>query len=96
MQRGVLTNTRLFLLTGALLAASIVPADDAAFPSYKPSSRAAPMDIRTNAYGASHSAPDALKIDDVAPAFTLPLAQGGKVSLSEVAPAAIVFYRGHW
>jgi hypothetical protein len=75
-------------------------AEDAPYPAYKPASRApAPMDIRTNAYGASRSAPDALQIGDLAPHFNLPRAGGGAVSIVEKyesGPLVLIFYRGHW
>jgi hypothetical protein len=83
-----------------LILPALPNAAEEVFPRYKPSSRSpAPMDIRTNAYGASRSAPDALEIGDVAPDFTLPRAGGGTVSLSRArtaGPVAIIFYRGHW
>jgi hypothetical protein len=89
-----LLATLLLLITGPLRAAEDV------YPRYKPSSRSPqPLDIRTNAYGASRSAPDALKIGERAPDFTLPRADGGIVSLAEArraGPVVIVFYRGHW
>jgi len=69
-------------------------------PRYKPSSRSPePLDIRTNSYGASRSAPAALEIGDRVPDFTLPRAGGGTVSLEgalQRGPVAIIFYRGHW
>lgn len=74
--------------------------DGTAVPRYKPSSRSpAPLDIRTNAYGASRFAPGALELGDVAPDFTVPRAGGGTVALSEArrnGPVALIFYRGHW
>jgi len=92
---------RIYLWLGLiflLLPAALNAADDA-FPRYKPASRTEPMDIRTNAYGASRSAPNALKIGDLAPDFKLPRAGGGSVSLTaarQSGPVAIIFYRGHW
>ena len=69
-------------------------------PRYKPSSRSPePLDIRTNTYGASRSAPGAVEIGDRVPDFTLPRAGGGTVSLKGAlkrGPVAIIFYRGHW
>ena len=45
------------------------------FPRYKPFSRApAPLDIRTNTYGASRTAPNALGVGDTVPDFTVPRA----------------------
>jgi hypothetical protein len=82
-----------------LLSASIHAAEDP-FPRYKPASRSPePIDIRSNAYGASRSAPEALEIGDVAPDFLLPRAGGGTVSLTEAlerGPVTLIFYRGHW
>ena len=79
------------------LAASAVVND---VPRYKPASRAPePMDITTNRYGGSRSAPNALEIGDTAPDFDLPRAGGGRVSLADLrrnGPVAIIFYRGHW
>ena len=69
-------------------------------PRYKPFSRApSPLDIRTNSYGASRTAPNALEIGDTVPDFTVPRAGGGKVSLADArrsGPVALIFYRGHW
>ncbi len=71
-----------------------------AFPRYKPSSRSAePMDIRTNAYGASRDAPNAIGVGDVVPDFTLARAGGGFVELESIrarGPVTLIFYRGHW
>ncbi len=86
------------LLVACLLAGAAVAED--AFPRYKPSSRSPePLDIRTNAYGASRDAPEALRIGDEVPDFVVPRAGGGEVSLAELrddGPVAIIFYRGHW
>ncbi len=75
-------------------------AEDESFPRYKPSSRSAePVDIRTNAYGASRDAPAALNIGERVADFSVPRAGGGVVSLRETrdeGPVAIIFYRGHW
>lgn len=80
------------------LAPALATASD--YPRYKPASRSPePLDIRTNAYGASRSAPDALRIGDRAPDFTVPRAGGGIVSLAEAretGPVVVIFYRGHW
>ena len=73
---------------------------DEAVPRYKPASRApTPIDIRTNGYGASRSAPAALGIGDTAPDFLIGRAGGGRVSLKELrtqGDVALIFYRGHW
>ena len=75
-------------------------AEESAYPRYKPSSRSPEaLDIRSNAYGASRSAPDALGIGDRVPDFSVPRAGGGMVSLSRMlaaGPVALIFYRGHW
>ena len=69
-------------------------------PLYKPSSRAAePIDIRSNAYGGSSLAPDAMSIGEIAPDFRLPISGGDEYVLSDAVkdgPVAIIFYRGHW
>jgi len=69
-------------------------------PLYKPSSRSPePIDILSNAYGASRDAPAALELGDTAPDFRLRRAGGGEVSLQSArntGPVAIIFYRGHW
>ena len=79
---------------------NVAGAEDDLFPRYKPSSRSAePIDIRTNAYGASRNAPAALNIGERVADFIVPRAGGGFVSLSEArekGPVAIIFYRGHW
>ena len=57
------------------------------------------MDIRTNRYGASADAPEALEIDDRVPDFEVPQAGGGTVSLASLradGAVVIIFYRGHW
>jgi hypothetical protein len=97
----ILGGLLLIVLPAAIIAeapeATATPTDH---PRYKPSSRSPePMDIRTNAYGASRSAPDALEIGDTAPDFTLPRAGGGALSLADLrgsGPVALIFYRGHW
>jgi hypothetical protein len=82
------------------LNAGVATAADEQFPRYKPYSKApAPVDIRTNRYGATRSAPLALGIGDTVPDFTLPRAGGGEGSLTEAlrdGPVALIFYRGHW
>ena len=69
-------------------------------PRYKPSSRSPePLDIRTNAYGHSESAPTALGIGDIAPDFQVlsPLEETiDSRGLRAKGPLVIVFYRGHW
>jgi len=69
-------------------------------PFYKPSSRAPEtIDILSNPYGASRSAPDALAIGDVAPNFSAPKVGGGTVSLRQLkrhGDTVLIFYRGHW
>lgn len=70
------------------------------FPRYKPGSRApGPIDIRSNRYGASRSAPEALSIGDLAQDFSAPKVGGGLVSLRQLrkqGDVVIIFYRGHW
>lgn len=92
----ILANT----LVCALLAGSSVIADDGTIPRYKPSARSPePIDIRTDLYGASNKAPDALGIGDRVPDFVVPRAGGGSVSLGQAranGPVVIIFYRGHW
>lgn len=92
-------------VAGALICLSLVTmlaagAEDELFPRYKPSSRSAePVDIRTNAYGASRDAPAALSIGERVADFVVPRAGGGVVSLGdarEKGGVAIIFYRGHW
>ena len=74
--------------------------NNSAYPTYKPASRSPePIDIRRNAYGASRSAPDALKIGERAPDFTVPRAGGGSLALESArsqGDVVIIFYRGHW
>jgi hypothetical protein len=80
--------------------ASLVSAETDQAPRYKPSSRSPQaQDIRSNAYGASRSAPDALEIGDQVTDFSAAMPGGGLVSLRAArrqGPVAIVFYRGHW
>lgn len=72
----------------------------AQYPRYKPSSRSPEaLDIRTDAYGASRDAPDALGIGALVPDFTVPRAGGGSIVLSDAlaqGPVVLIFYRGHW
>lgn len=83
-----------------ILSTTGIQAAEEAYPRYKPASRAPePIDIRTNAYGASRSAPDAVEIGDRAPEFKVQRAGGGTVSLSDAlakGTVALIFYRGHW
>ena len=78
----------------------ITSAADQLVPRYKPSSRSPePLDITTNAYGASRNAPAALGVGAQVPDFVVPRAGGGSLSLSAArasGPVAIIFYRGHW
>ncbi len=91
-----------FLAAGLALstASAVLSAAEDPYPRYKPSTRSPePIDIRTNAYGASRSAPNALEIGARAPDFTVPRAGGGTVSLRDAhqdGPVVIIFYRGHW
>ena len=75
-------------------------AADGLVPRYKPSSRSPePLDITTDAYGASRNAPAALGLGAHVPDFVVPRAGGGSISLSAAradGPVAIIFYRGHW
>ena len=77
-----------------------VPVSADTGPRYKPSSRSpAPIDILTNAYGASDAAPHALGIGEAAPDFAAPRAGGGLVNtrtLRADGELVLVFYRGHW
>lgn len=74
-------------------------APDAA-PHYKPSSRSPEaLDITTNAYGFSRTAPNALELGQNVTDFVLPRAGGGTTSLADArdqGPVVIIFYRGHW
>lgn|GEM_PF-3121102 len=94
-----LTNAYVAAIIVVVMCASNVYAE-AAFPAYKPSSRSPQaIDIRTNAYGASRTAPNALGVGDTAPDFVVPRAGGGEVdlrALRQKGPVAIIFYRGHW
>ena len=72
---------------------------NAEVPMYKPSSRwPVPLDITSNDYGRSASAPEALEIGDVAPDFTVE-GPDGSIALADLrarGPVALIFYRGHW
>lgn len=84
----------------SVLCSSAVAERGEAIPKYKPSSRSPQaLDIRSNAYGASASAPDALSIGALAPAFSVPRAGGGTLQFPAEAAGdhtVLVFYRGHW
>lgn len=93
------------LLTGLVgsigwLSPSLGFTDDRHVPKYKPSGRSPEaLNILSNAYGGSRSAPDALQIADRVPDFLLPKAGGGQVSLKTLrtaGPVVLIFYRGHW
>jgi hypothetical protein len=91
------------LLTATLLAfiwQSFSYADEGQIPRYKPSSRSPEaLDIRTNSYGASRSAPDAIGVGEQVVDFSAAKAGGGLVSLRQKrqqGDVAIIFYRGHW
>lgn len=85
---------------GLFVLTSFCHAADEQIPRYKPSSRSPQaLDIRTNSYGASRSAPDAIGVAEQVPDFSLAKAGGGLVSLRQKrqqGPVAIIFYRGHW
>ena len=91
---------RTALLLGLTIIAINASAEQPAGPKYKPSSRSPqPLDITTNEYGYSRTAPDALSVGDVAPEFPAPSPTGNAVSLASArqhGPVAIIFYRGHW
>jgi hypothetical protein len=92
----------LALLTAVGLSSTLVSVAEmnAPYPVYKPASRAPePIDIRSNTYGASRSAPDALRIGERVPDFTVPRVGGGNLALESVraqGDVVIIFYRGHW
>ena len=95
MVRGMLAG--LVLLMTAVVGAET---QHAPYPKYKPSSRApAALDIRTNAYGYSRSAPGALQIGETVPDFVADTSPGGVFALANAraaGPVVIIFYRGHW
>ena len=105
---GIMDNKRLLMLwLGLCLMVPIcfsfsVSASEPgeSFPRYKPASRApVAIDIRSNRYGASRSAPDALEIGDIAEDFSAPRVGGGIVSLGQLrsqGDVVLIFYRGHW
>lgn len=90
----------LSILFFCLLQPNAGAVEEDVYPRYKPSSGASEaLDIRSNAYGASRDAPNALGIADVVPDFEIPKVGGGSVSLKNLrkkGPVAIIFYRGHW
>ena len=96
--RHVTVLALILLFPGAGMADSTASAD--LTPRYKPSSRAPEaLDITTNAYGYSRTAPGALGIGDQPAQFVLPRAGGGDVSLADklaAGPVVLIFYRGHW
>jgi hypothetical protein len=85
----------LYMCATPLVAQTLEPA-----PRYKPASRSPEaLDIRSNAYGASRSAPNALAIGDRVQDFSAPAVGGGLVSLRQTrqqGDVVIIFYRGHW
>ena len=91
---------RKLVLAISLLALSAHVLAEDLFPRYKPSSRSPePIDIRTNAYGFSQSAPDALKVGEIAPDFEVLSPEQTVISSAELraeGPLVVVFYRGHW
>jgi len=91
---------RLLLLSLVWLLCVPSVADEVQYPRYKASSRSPEaLNILSNAYGGSVSAPDALEIGARVPDFVLPRAGGGEVSLAALranGPVALIFYRGHW
>ena len=91
---------RTSLMLGSIVFALISAADAPAVPKYKPSARSPQaLDITTNEYGFSRSAPAALALGATVPDFIAPSPSGGTVSLAAArqrGPVAIIFYRGHW
>ena len=90
----------LSFLLFCLLQPIVAAAEEAPYPRYKPST-ASPqaLDIRSNTYGASPDAPDALGVGVKVPDFEIPKVGGGTVSLENLrkkGSVAIIFYRGHW
>ena len=81
-----------------ILSSNVIASD--LHPRYKPSSRSPePIDIRTNAYGFSQSAPEALEIGQIAPDFEVLAPDEQIISSAELrrdGPLVVVFYRGHW
>lgn len=75
-------------------------AEENPYPRYKPSTGSPQaLDIRSNTYGASRDAPDALGIGDVVPNFEVRKVGGGTVSLGTLrkqGSVVLIFYRGHW
>ena len=93
-----LPRTSLLVASIAFALASVAQAPAA--PKYKPSARSPqPLDITTNAYGFSRTAPNALAVGDTVPDFLAPSLNGEVASLATArqrGPVAIIFYRGHW
>ena len=93
-------KTRLLLPLLILMSSCLAANAATETPKYRPSSRSPePIDITTNSYGFSRTAPDALELGLTAPDFVLPRAGGGSSALAQAraqGPVVIVFYRGHW
>ena len=103
MEKMLLLAALLLAVSGPAASASASAAKVAvagATPHYKPSSRSPePLDITSNAYGFSRTAPAALEIGASVPEFTLPRAGGGSTSLAArraQGNVVLIFYRGHW
>jgi len=77
-----------------------VAVESSAYPRYKPSNGSPQaLDIRSNTYGVSRDAPEALGVGDIVPDFEIPKVGGGTASLKTLrnkGSVAIIFYRGHW
>ncbi len=87
----------------ALLSLMIPPAAALADSPPPPRSRAvrgAPLlPITSNEYGFDPRAPQAVRVGETAPDFTVPSAAGGPVTLSVLAKrgqVVLVIYRGQW
>ena len=93
-------RTSVILLASLLCVLSLHTWGETLVPKYKPSSRAPEaIDITSNRYGFSRTAPDALEIGDTPANFTLERAGGGTVTLAQklkTGPVVLIFYRGHW
>jgi peroxiredoxin len=71
----------------------------AEFARTAPAGRPALYEAKIEELRASFALEEAIGVDDQAPAFTLPNAQGKPVALSELlrlGPAVVTFYRGGW